>query len=139
MDTRHIEALIVYPGDLIAGEGFQGSGVWISQDDGLTWSGPHNAGFNSANPYITALDKDPAHNNVIFASDLYSGVYRSEDNGVTWAPFPDWQMSGLTFRAVKDLALNNLFLYAATQGGGVFRYVLQESSNSPVLFLLLGN
>jgi len=142
LGARHIEALILSAGHIIAGEGFQGSGVWISEDDGLTWSGPYNSGFNSANPYITALAKNPAREDVIFASDLYSGVYRSEDNGVNWAPFPDWQMVGLTFRAVKDIAANDQYLFAATQGGGVFRYNLQASQNygiSSILLLLLGD
>lgn len=136
LGTRHIEALLVYPGFLLAGEGFQGSGIWISQDDGATWSGPHNTGFNSANPYITALAQHPTRSNVIFAGDLYSGVYRSEDNGLTWTPFPDLQMSGLTFRAVKGLGINNQFLYAATQGGGVFRYDLQMQRSSLLLMIM---
>jgi len=65
---------------------------------------------------------DPGNPNTIFAGDLYSGVYQSLDQGNTWSPYPDWKMSGLTIRAVKDLAISAKVMYAATQGGGVFRF-----------------
>jgi photosystem II stability/assembly factor-like uncharacterized protein len=123
LGARHIEALVIdpaQPGRLIAGELF--GGIWLSQDDGESWSGPHTDGFNSANPYVSTLALDPQNSGIVFAGDLYSGVYRSLDGGYTWAPFPDLVMSGLAVRAVKDIAVNDTAIYAATQGGGVFRY-----------------
>jgi hypothetical protein len=123
LGSRQIEALAInpqQPGYIIAGEIF--GGIWISTDSGTSWTGPHNSGFNSANPYISSLVVDPANPDIVFAGDLYSGIYRSLDQGNTWAPFPDWKMSGLTIRAVKGLAINNSVLYAAAQGGGVFRF-----------------
>ncbi|MCA1786397.1 MAG: hypothetical protein LC657_10505, partial [Desulfobacteraceae bacterium] len=140
LGLRHIETLALdpaQPGFVIAGEGFLGSGIWISTDDGLTWSGPFNQGFNSSNPYLSSIITDPARPNTFFASDLYSGVYISKDNGMTWSAFPDWQMSGLTFRSVSDIAMSREYVYAATQGGGVFRHKLsgenQETPISPVI------
>jgi photosystem II stability/assembly factor-like uncharacterized protein len=145
LGTRHIEALVLDPQKpdfIMAGEGFQGSGIWISHDRGQTWTGPHNAGFNSSNPYVSSLVKDPSRKDTFFASDLYSGVYQTKDNGINWKPFPDWQMSGLTFRAVKDLSANQTFMAAATQGGGIFRYRWPGKGSppviSPLLLLLLG-
>ena len=142
LGNRHIEALVIdpeQPGRLIAGELF--GGVWISLSDGESWTGPHYNGFNSSNPYISTLALDPQNHKIVFAGDLYSGVYRSLDGGYTWAPFPDWQMSGLTFRAVKDIAINESFMYAGTQGGGVFRYSRGAKKNinlvPPILMLLL--
>jgi photosystem II stability/assembly factor-like uncharacterized protein len=123
LGTRHIQGLAVdfrEPDFIIAGEVF--GGIWISGNGGSSWSGPHNSGFNSPNPYITVLALDPRSSTTVFAGDLYSGIYRSTDGGFTWSPFPDWKMSGLTTRAVTDLHLNGLVLYAATQGGGVFRF-----------------
>lgn len=126
LGVRKIEAIALdsrQPGYLIAGEIF--GGIWTSTDAGASWTGPHNTGFSSANPYITSLVLDPSTPDVVFASDLYAGVYRSADRGQTWAPFPDWKMSGLTMRAVTDLAIGDRMMYAATQGGGVFRFALR--------------
>jgi photosystem II stability/assembly factor-like uncharacterized protein len=123
LGSRQIEALAIdpqQPGYILAGEVF--GGIWISANGGTSWTGPHNSGFNSANPYISSLVIDSANPDIMFAGDLYSGIYRSSDKGNTWAPFPDWKMSGLTIRAVKGLAINDNALYAATQGGGVFRF-----------------
>jgi photosystem II stability/assembly factor-like uncharacterized protein len=123
LGSRKIEALAIdpqKPGYIIAGEIF--GGIWVSNDDGATWSGPLNSGFNSPNPYITSLALDPVDSDAVFAGDLYSGIYRSLDRGNTWTSFPDWKMSGLSMRAVKDIAVSKKVMYAATQGGGVFRF-----------------
>ena len=120
---NNIEALAIdplQPGYIIAGEIF--GGIWMSTNGGANWTGPLNTGFNSPNPYISSLVVDPVNPNTVFAGDLYSGVYRSLDKGVTWAAFPDWKMSGLAVRAVKDIAISANVMYAATQGGGVFRF-----------------
>ena len=103
------------PGYVLAGA--TDSGIWVSSDSGDSWTGPHNAGFNSSNPEITAIEADVSASHTFFAGDLYSGVYRSQDNGLTWSLFPDWEQSGLSVRAVKDIALNEQVIYAATSGG----------------------
>ncbi len=141
LGARHIETLALdpaQPGFVIAGEGFLGSGIWISADDGLTWSGPFNQGFNSPNPYLSSIINDPARLETFFAGDLYSGVYISRDNGLTWSAFPDWQMSGLTFRSVSGVAMSRDYLYAATRGGGVFRHKLSgETRQTPLTPVVL--
>jgi len=123
LGARQIEVIAIDSDQknyIIAGELY--GGIWISQDGGSSWTGPHNQGFNSSNPYISALAMDPKNRSIIFAGDLYSGIYQSLDKGLTWAPFPDFKMSGLNYRAVTDIEINETILYAATQGGGVFRY-----------------
>lgn len=120
---RVIEAIAVDPDQtdhLLAGE--TEGGVWISSDGGESWTGPSNTGFSSTNPDITSIEPDPANPNTFFAGDLYSGIYRSQDNGMTWSLFPDFLQSGLSFRAVNDIALNEDVIYVGTEGGGVFRY-----------------
>ena len=49
-----------------------------------------------------------------------SGVYRSTDGGISWQAINQ----GLQMRAVNALALtpDGAHLYAATEGGGVYRY-----------------
>jgi hypothetical protein len=97
-------------------------GIFASADGGASWpGGPFNTGFTNPNPAVLTLVFDSAAS-VLYAGDLYSGVYRSADVGRSWAGFPDAPMTGLQMRAVKDLALAGGVLYAATQGGGVFRY-----------------
>lgn len=123
LGNRKIEALAVRSDTLIAGEVF--GGIWTSPDDGVTWTGPHNTGISSPNPTISALVFDTANANVVYAGDIFSGVYKSSDKGLTWSPFPDSTMTGLTNRAINDLVLTNEVLYAATEGGGVFRYDFQ--------------
>ncbi len=123
LGSNKIEALAIdsqQPGYIIAGEIF--GGIWMSTNGGANWTGPLNTGFSSSNPYISSIVVDPVSSNTVFAGDLYSGVYRSQDKGNTWAAFPDWKMSGLAVRAVKDLAISANVMYAATQGGGVFRF-----------------
>jgi len=143
LGNRHIEALVndsEQPGTLIAGELF--GGIWITKDDGASWTGPHNIGFNSSNPYISTLAADPQNHDIVFAGDLYSGIYQSLDRGYTWSAFPDWQMSGLAVRAVKDIAINATAIYVATRGGPVFRFLrsgqsLPTPKAMPWLMLLL--
>lgn len=123
LGNRKIEALAVKSGTIIAGEVF--GGIWTSADDGATWTGPHNTGISAPNPTISALVFDTTNANVVYVADIYSGVYKSNDKGLTWSPFPDSTMSGLTNRAINDLVLTNEVLYAASEGGGVFRYDFQ--------------
>ncbi|HLD44285.1 MAG TPA: hypothetical protein VJC18_02520, partial [bacterium] len=98
-------------------------GVYVSDDAGVTWTGPNNTGMNSGNPYVAALVFDPEDIDIIYAAETYSGVYQSTDQGLTWSPFPDDDMSGLDYHAVKDIVITDAALYVATQGAGVFRYV----------------
>lgn len=109
------------PAHLVVSE--KNVGIWRSDDGGVSWpGGPLNTGFaSSMNPSVLSLLFDPSGSGTIYAGDFYSGVYASRDGGSTWAGWPDASMTGLGLRAVKDLAFAGPVLYAATQGGGVFR------------------
>lgn len=120
---RRIESLAVQFKQqhyIVAGEMF--GGIWISSNGGASWTGPHNSGFNSPNPELSSIVSDPIDDSMFFASDESSGVYQSLDKALTWKPFPDERMSGLTLKNVTDLAIDANGLYAATFGRGVFRY-----------------
>lgn len=106
---------------ILAGEA--DGGVWISSNDGTTWSGPNNTGLNNAMPFVSALAMDPENTNNIYLGDSYSGVYKSTDKGLTWAPFPNSSMTGLVNRCVKDIDISKDVIYVTTKGGGIFRYV----------------
>jgi photosystem II stability/assembly factor-like uncharacterized protein len=62
---------------------------------------------------------DPSNPQTLYAADHQSGVYLSPDGGSNWVPINE----GLSTKAVTALALsaNGKIVYAATEGGGVFR------------------
>ena len=72
---------------------------------------------------ITDMAFSTPDTRTIYLADLRSGVYRSTDEGDNWRPINQ----GLLLRAVNALALSHdeRFLYAATEGQGVFRLDLQ--------------
>jgi len=75
-------------------------------------------------PWSTVSDivVDPSNSQVVYASDLMFGIYRSDDAGANWVRIND----GLSMREVSSLAISDdgKILYAGTHGGGVFRLVL---------------
>lgn len=97
--------------------GADGLGVYSSHDGGTTWE-PSSTGLE-ANGSLHDILFDPAGSAVVWVSDVLSGVYRSTDGGLTWTPISP----GLSTRATTGLAISadGRHLYAATNGGGVFR------------------
>lgn len=114
-----VNTLTVY-----AGSGWEG--VWKTSDGGQTWTktGPqvHSAMVNS----LVVDPQDPQH---VFAADNQynsTGVYVSHDGGGVWQFYNE----NLKVLDVEDLAFDPgvtgpgesvWTLYAATEGGGVFR------------------
>ena len=80
---------------------------------------------------VTDFCFHPANPQVLFMADQMSGVYFSADGGASWLPVTD----GLSTRAVNALAVSvdGLHLYAATEGGGVFRLDLNGQPPSPAM------
>lgn len=72
---------------------------------------------------VRAIVIDPTNPQILYAADLRTGVYRSEDGGKLWKQIN----VGLHIRAVQNLAIasDGSMLYAATQGGGVYRLELK--------------
>jgi photosystem II stability/assembly factor-like uncharacterized protein len=68
---------------------------------------------------ITDILFDPKDPQVLYAADSFSGVYRSTDGGRVWRQIN----TALGTRAVNRLAVSTdgLHLYAATEGGGLYR------------------
>jgi photosystem II stability/assembly factor-like uncharacterized protein len=73
---------------------------------------------------VTSIVIDPLNTNIIYAVDVASGVYRSQDYGKQWQPV----IEGLTNKQIENLIISNTgkVLYAATSGGGVFRLTLKN-------------
>ncbi|MBM3152817.1 MAG: hypothetical protein FJZ96_11570 [Chloroflexi bacterium] len=97
--------------------GFERRSLFLSVDGGETWKTSATGLIPEAN--ITSIVFDPADSSTIYAADISSGVYRSLDGGRTWTAINN----GLSMRSVNALAISydGLHLYAASEGGGVFR------------------
>jgi photosystem II stability/assembly factor-like uncharacterized protein len=97
--------------------GMAHSGLYRSNDSGKTWQSSTNG--MPPESHITDILFDPRDPQVMYAADSLSGVYRSTDGGRFWRQLN----TALSMRAVNCLAVSTdgLHLYAATEGGGVYR------------------
>ncbi|MGA1465544.1 MAG: T9SS type A sorting domain-containing protein, partial [Balneolaceae bacterium] len=108
-------------------------GIYRSQNGGASWSqvltpqrlideGTRDHG------HITSIVIDPTEPSNIYAGEWHGGVYHSPDNGTSWNVINEM----LSTRSVAMLRMSSEgeYLYAATQGEGVFRYQLKELGTS---------
>lgn len=109
-------AVAVHPTDpnlILAGS----RGILRSTDGGDSWI----QSTSGVAPESTFVDFEfgPLDLDVVYAADIGSGVYRSDDAGQTWEAINN----GLRTRAVNDLAISHdgNHVYAATEGEGVYR------------------
>jgi photosystem II stability/assembly factor-like uncharacterized protein len=103
--------------------GFEMGGLYRSNDGGDTWS--LLASGISPEGQITDIVFDSTDSMTLYAADKSAGVYRTTDGGDRWNTI---NMS-LANREVNSLAVSvdGLHLYAATEGGGVFRLDVNET------------
>ena len=68
---------------------------------------------------ISDIVFDPKNPQVLYIAESFSGVYQSTDSGRTWRQIN----SALRTRTINHLVISadGLHLYAATEGGGVYR------------------
>lgn len=122
-------AIAINPHDsnfLIAG--FDRKSLFISTDGGITWQ-PSIRGI-MAEARFSSIVFDPVDPlNTIYAADLSNGVYHSINEEKTWALIN----AGLSNRSVNALAISadGQHLYAASEGGGVFRLDLNGEPPPP--------
>lgn len=97
--------------------GFAHRGLYRSDDSGLTWQ--QSMVGMAPEARVSDIIFDSKNPQILYAADSFSGVYQSTDNGRTWRQIN----SALHNRAVNRLVIsaNGLHLYAATEGGGVYR------------------
>lgn len=104
--------------------GLSNNGIYKSVDGGQNWS----LSIIGMNPEadITSIVIDPDNPAVLYAADFYTGIFQSTDYGENWYIIND----GLEFKAVLSLTITSdgKTIYAGTDGGGVFRLVLEEYS-----------
>ena len=107
--------------------GLDRAGIYRSGDGGSSWAAA-SAGMNPE-AIVSCIVFDPTSQGVLFATDRMSGVYRSTDGGMTWRALS----RGLGMRDVNALAIasDGSVLYAATEGGGVYRLDLTGLIENP--------
>lgn len=93
------------------------NGLYKSTNAGNNWSGP----FISSEVSIEEIE---VKNNIVFAGERGSGVYKSVDGGITWAKSDSCMTSG-DFRAVVVNPDNPNEIFAAG-----WRYGIHKSVNS---------
>lgn len=121
-----IECFAVNGSNLFAGT--SNAGVFLSTDDGATWSSV-NAGLSNSD--ITALAE--SGDTDLFAGTWGGGVYYSTNNGTSWTA----ANTGLTNGTVSALAIasngaGGTNLFAGTSGGGIFLSTNNGVSWTPV-------
>lgn len=97
--------------------GFERQSLFMSVNGGQTWEATGRGMNPEAN--IASIIFDRTDPQVMYVADLSNGVYRSSNGGQTWTAIN----TGLLMRSVNALAISSdgLHLYAATEGGGVYR------------------
>jgi len=111
-------SLLVNGSEIFAGT--LGAGVFHSTDNGANWTQSMSGMESYPDPYALVSNGTYlfagmyAGNGSVNSPD--AGVYRSDDNGVTWTQ----KINGLTNHDVFSLAVKGGYLFAGTNGG-IFR------------------
>lgn len=110
------------------------SGVFRSSDYGKSWL--------SVGPASQTIYAFLAFDTLLFAGTANSGIYISSDYGNTWETFNQGNPLG----SIVELMYDETYLYAATLGGGIYRYnknnitsADENVSVTPALFELKQN
>ncbi len=124
LPNRYVTDIAVASADpqraYITVSGFGSGHVFRTVNRGVSWQ---NISSNLIDVPVNAIIRLPGSNELYIGTDL--GVFRSADDGLTWAP----STPGLPNVAVLDLALQNATqtLVAATHGRGMFAYTVPSA------------
>jgi hypothetical protein len=95
-------------------DGFDGSGIWKSTDNGATWNA---AATQPDNPLIKGLVIHPVTRSSLFAASYGSGMFKSTTSGNVWAACDNTTLAGAALNAVSLAIDANGRLYAGTEAG----------------------
>src|SRR5206468_11420575 len=96
-----------------------GSGVWRSDDDGMTWSKP-DVGATLTNVFVRDLLADPGASGHLFVGSG-NGVFESTDGAATWTPRNSGLPASFSTRALALVPGAPVMLFAGSDVGGVYR------------------
>lgn len=86
----------------------------------LTWGSTTWSAQGPSDAIVVALAIAPSRQQTIYAGTWGTGVYRSDDGGISWAQVNEG-LTNLNIRALAVHPLDPAIVYAGTWGGGVFR------------------
>ncbi len=86
-------------------------GLFMSNDNGYTWTSMNNSGLNDLR-----INKIEFKDTLIFVA-TWDGIYCTSDNGISWLD----RSSGLQNTEVTDLIIYENWIFACTYGGGIYR------------------
>lgn len=121
MEHFQINALINKGGVLFAGTGddaFYGGGVFISTNNGNTWSRRDSGLIYTPpgySPQIPRVDCFVISGSSIFAGTANSGLYHSTNNGISWSVVNDGIMTAS--KTIFCMALSGSILYVGAGDG----------------------
>ncbi len=102
--------------------GAEDGGIFKTIDGGENWIPVMNGMDPEAS--VRSIVFHPGSTDTTYAADWHSGTYVTYNGGDSWYPLN----AGLSQRSIQKLAIaeDASIIYAATQGGGVFRLPLVE-------------
>jgi len=133
---NYVPNVIVFDGTTIYGGGV--SGLFASDDNGLTWSARGNfPGFTY--PAFPEIQSMAVTSQYVYAGTAYAGVFRSSDGGYTWESLNDgigepWMIEYLAFTGMATsgndviVASPELGIFRLTDNGSVW---VEENSGFP--------
>jgi uncharacterized protein (TIGR03437 family) len=96
--------------------GTRGGGVFVSTNSGATWT-PFNTGLQNLMVLSLAIRNPIGGAPTLFAGTEAGGVYVRPSGTSNWLQLND----GLGGATVRDLLVSGNFIFAATQGSGMYR------------------
>jgi photosystem II stability/assembly factor-like uncharacterized protein len=115
-------------GERILFAGTEGAGIFLSKNDGSSWTAVNN-GLTDLTVYSLTINGTN-----IFAGTEIGGVFRSTNNGTSWSAVN----AGFTGSEIYSFAVSDTHLYAGAFWGGVFRSTDDGNSwsNSGLYYVL---
>ncbi len=115
MGNKTVHSLAYSGNNIFAGIYSSTGGVYLSTNDGITWSEP-----TMDIPYVMSLT---TYNNYIFVgSGLNSGIFLSTDNGANWV------QTSFNNQNLYSLVSNNNIIFAGTLDNGLYLSTSQGTS-----------
>lgn len=120
------------------------NGVWVTADRGATWR--QVSSLETGGPAFVAsvaVSNDPGGNRTLLAGGSYGGIYRSQDDGLTWhAANPPLSVRSLRFNPVRPavaLAAAGNGMWRSADGGLAWTQVTTATQVFDVAFSADGN